>query len=58
MAIVGVQELGRGEVREPTDQEGCLFPLCLLPSNVVMAIISFKEVAVFFCSSKLRCSAL
>lgn len=27
MAIVGVQEVGRGKVREPPGQEGCLCPL-------------------------------
>lgn len=58
MAVVGVQEVGMGKVREPPGQEGCLCPLCLLPSNAAMAVISVKEVAVFFCSSQLRCSAL
>lgn len=27
MVILGVQELGKGEVREPSGQEGSLYPL-------------------------------
>lgn len=58
MAIVGLQELGRGNQREPPGQAGCLCPLCVLPSNAAMAVISIKDVTVFFCSRQLRCSAL